>query len=110
MISGAAHVSDIILFKDSHDEGLVSDMNYWLKNIWMSYITICDARHPVTIDVKNGDSISLTSMSLIYDFYNITKPQEIVKLEHIKDENDDVILFKDYANGVNFADYYDITS
>ena len=33
MISGAAHVSNIILFKDAHDYELVIDMNYWLKNI-----------------------------------------------------------------------------
>ena len=72
----------------------------------MNSITICDARHPVNIDVKNGDSISLTSMSLIYEFYNITKPQQIAKYEHVKDENDKEINFQDYPDGLDFNIYY----
>ena len=33
MISGAAYVSDIVLFDDVHDEDLVKDMNYLFTNI-----------------------------------------------------------------------------
>ena len=72
----------------------------------MTSITICDARHPVSVDVKNGDSISLTSMSLIYDFYNITKPQEMIKFGNIKDQNDKEIYFQEYTEGLDFNDYY----
>ena len=33
MISGTTYVSDIVLFNDYHDEELVEDISYWLKNI-----------------------------------------------------------------------------
>ena len=69
----------------------------------MTYLTICDARQPVPVAIPMGTSISMTSMSLIYDFYNITKPQEIVKFSKVVDDDDKNIFFENYQGGVDFS-------
>ena len=73
----------------------------------MTYITVCDARQPVPIDIKEGNSISMTSMSLIYDFYNINKPQDVIKYEPADDADDRLEPLVEYEGGINFVEYYE---
>ena len=73
----------------------------------MTYITVCDARQPVPISISEGNSISMTTMSLIYDFYDVSVPQEKIKYKNIKKDDDDKIYFDEYPEGTNFRTYYE---
>lgn len=71
----------------------------------MTYVTICDARQPVSLGINSGDRISIISMSIIYDFYNIISPQEIIKIGNVVD-NDEQVYFQEYPEGTDFNYYY----
>ena len=69
----------------------------------MTYLTICDARKPVPLRIPSGTTISMTSMSLIYDFYNITVPQEIIRFKKSTNDDDRSLYFGDYPLGDDFS-------